>query len=110
MGRFKQTVRKSTPGIARDKITIIDNDGNVSIHSLNNQKDRIEAIQGQMRQASNLITLAFMDMEIVRQKLDLASSLMHQMKNIVRDMYDEEFKSDVEEIQQPEENSKQVNE
>ena len=131
MGRFKQTVRKSTPGIARDKITIIDNDGNVSIHSLNNQKDRIEAIQDQMRQASNLITLAFMDMEIVRQKLDLASSLMHQMKNIVqivrqkldlasslmhqmknivRDMYDEEFKSDVEEIQQPEENSKQVNE
>ena len=110
MGRFKQTVRKSTPGCVPKHITMIDNDGNISVHLLNNQKNRIEAIQYQMRRASNLITLAFNDMERSRQELNKAKSIVDEMKNIVRDMYDEEFKSDVEEIQQPEENSKQVNE
>ena len=107
--RTKRTARKCTPGLipVLTPTVYLNPDGTIKKDP---KKDRIEAIQGQMRQASNLITLAFMDMEIVRQKLDLASSLMHQMKNIVRDMYDEEFKSDVEEIQQPEENSKQVNE
>ena len=106
MGRFKQTARKSTPPLipVLTPTVYLNPDGTVKRDPKKDRKDRIEAIQDQMRQTSNLITLAFMDMEIVRQKLDLASSLMHQMKNIVRDMYDEEFKSDVEEILQLPEN------
>ena len=98
--RTKRTARKCTPPLipVLTPTVYLNPDGTVKRDPKKDRKDRIEAIQDQMRQTSNLITLAFMDMEIVRQKLDLASSLMHQMKNIVRDMYDEEFKSDVEEI------------
>ena len=101
--RTKRTARKCTPPLipVLTPTVYLNPDGTVKRDPKKDRKDRIEAIQDQMRQTSNLITLAFMDMEIVRQKLDLASSLMHQMKNIVRDMYDEEFKSDVEEILQP---------